>query len=226
MAFVYADYVAKDFTVLAGLSGDLRLQALLGSGRDFYTALANEVFGIPEDEVSPEVRRVIKVLGLAVSYGKTVWTVARELEIAYDEAADLQAALLDAFPVARDFLSEAASSAVGTRESRTPLGRRRVYPAGTRKDVLERQARNFAVQAHGADLFKERLVVLHQFLQANKLGHVVLTMHDGFLLAVFEGRIPDAVPEIRRILERSPLLASPLRVKIGTGSTWAEAEDR
>ena len=223
--FLYADYVAADLTVLAGLSGDPELRRILASGRDLYVAVGIDVFGLDEDEIDAEVRGKLKVVVLAIGYGMTAWRLQKELECSKDEAEGILTDLKEAFPVAEEYLSAQARRALGGLESRTPLGRRRVYPSSMRRDELQRKARNFAVQAHGADVFKERLAVLHALLESRGWGHLVLTLHDGFLMEIYERHVDEAVPEIRRVLQRSPLLEIPMRVTIGCGTTWAEAEE-
>ena len=220
--FLLADYRAMDFTVLAGLSGDPLLRQLVANDGDFYEGIGRKVYGLCE--IDPEVRAMIKLVSLAITYGKTAYRLSKELDCSLAEAEGALQAMKAAFPVAEAFLEDKARIALETRELFTRIGRRRGWEQHERKDVVRRQARNYAIQAHAADLFKDRLAALHEHLVNSAIGRVALTVHDAFLLELKESIAVGAIPEISEILSHSPALEIPLKLHVGIGRTWGAAE--
>ncbi len=218
--FVYCDFSAMDMMSLASLSDDKKMIDMLTGETDFYLSVAEQ---LRVDEEEGLERSEIKLGALAIGYGMTPYGLAEVLEWEIQDAGELIGEIKHLFPQAETFLKAQADKAVETWMISSPLGRRRFFDEKERKDKVRRVARNHVIQGHAADVFKERLVALADLLAREKWGRIILPIHDAFLIEVRENCVGEAISGIREVLTRSPLLNISLKMKIGTGATWAEA---
>jgi len=217
------DFRTMEFVVLGDLSGDRKLREILASGQDLYVWIKEQLL---DDEATTVVtaRKMAKVLALSITYGRSPWSIAQELDLDFMDASDLVAALQILFPEAEAFLARVAEQAVIDGAVRSLLGRTRHREPGCRKDRWRRKARNHIIQGTAAEVFRERLVALENHLSTTGDGQVLVPMHDGALVQVREDQLEQVLKDVPAILSASPLLSIPLDLKVGYSRTWAEAE--
>ncbi len=224
-----ADYSQIELRVLAHLSGDEALHEAFASGTDIHAATAGKVFGLPPEQVDPELRRRAKVVNYGLAYGMNAYGLASRMGIAPDEAQEFIDAYFAGFPKIREFLDRQVSRASAEGFTATILGRRRYLPelqsANPRvRDMGRRMALNAPIQGSAADVLKLAMIKVDRELAESQLDCLmVLTVHDELVFDVAEGARERAGDVVKGAMESAYPLTVPLQADLGWGSNWAEA---
>jgi DNA polymerase-1 len=223
-----ADYSQIELRVLAHLSGDPTLIDTFRRGEDVHDRTSREIFGplspIPKDEQ----RRISKMVNYALLYGKTAFSLAKDIGVSRKEAETFIEAYFARYPKVRTFIDETIAKARETGHVRTLLGRLRRLPDLRSKNFpirmeAERQAMNTPVQGSAADLIKRAMVDLHRELGERKLrSRLILQIHDELLLEVPEGEAEKARAVVKDVMEGALRLDVPLVADARLGRSWAE----
>ena len=224
-----ADYSQIELRVLAHLSSDEALHEAFATEADIHAATAAKVFGLPLDQVDPELRRRAKVVNYGLAYGMNQYGLASRMGIAPDEAAEFIESYFAGFPKIREFLDRQVGRATADGYTATILGRRRYLPelgsANPRvRDMGRRMALNAPIQGSAADILKLAMIAVDRALGASSLDCVmVLTVHDELVFDVAAADLDPAADLVREAMESAYPLTVPLRVDVGSGTNWAEA---
>jgi DNA polymerase-1 len=223
------DYSQIELRILAHLSGDPVLIETFRRGEDVHDRTALEVFGpfspIPRDQQ----RSFSKMINYALLYGKTAFTLAKDLGVSRKEAEAFIAAYFARYPKVRTFIDQTIAGARETGVVRTLLGRLRRLPEITAKNTAvrleaERQAVNTPVQGSAADLIKRAMIDLSRAIARRRLqSRLILQIHDELLLEVPEREADQALALVREVMEGALSLDVPLVVDARLGRNWAEA---
>jgi DNA polymerase I len=223
-----ADYSQIELRVLAHLSKDPTLIDTFRRGEDVHDRTSREVFG-PLSPVPPdEQRRVSKMVNYALMYGKTAFTLAKDIGVPQKQAEAFIAAYFARFSQVRGFIDETIARARQTGHVRTLLGRLRRLPDLKSPNFqvrmeAERQAMNTPVQGSAADLIKKAMIDLHGELRRRGLrSRLILQIHDELLLEVPEEEAEVARALVREVMEGALPLDVPLVADARVGSSWAE----
>jgi DNA polymerase-1 len=223
-----ADYSQIELRVLAHLSKDPTLIDTFRRGEDVHDRTSREVFG-PLSAVPPdEQRRVSKMVNYALMYGKTAFTLAKDIGVPQKQAEAFIQAYFARFSQVRGFIDETIARARQTGHVRTLLGRLRRLPDLKSPNFqvrmeAERQAMNTPVQGSAADLIKKAMIDLHRELRRRRLrSRLILQIHDELLLEVPEEEAETARALVREIMEGALPLDVPLVADARVGSSWAE----
>jgi DNA polymerase-1 len=224
-----ADYSQIELRILAHLSQDETLIETFARGEDVHDRTSREVFG-PLSPIPPEEqRRRSKMINYALIYGKTAFTLARDLGVSRRAAEEFIEAYFSRYPGVRRYIDTTIAEARTTGLVRTLLGRLRRLPdlQAKRSQVrmeAERQARNTPVQGSAADLIKKAMVELASELRRRgKRSRLILQIHDELLLEVPEDEAPEMLPLVKGVMEGALELDVPLIVDARMGRNWAEA---
>ncbi len=224
-----ADYSQIEMRIMAHLSEDAGLIEAFGSGEDLHTFVASQAFGLPPEQVDPELRRRIKAMSYGLAYGLSPFGLAQQLKITPDEAREQMNAYFERFGGVRDYLRDVVAQARKDGYTETILGRRRYLADlasdnGQRRQMAERMALNAPIQGSAADIIKIAMLRVDDALQAAKLStHVLLQVHDELVLEVGTGEREAAEEIVRREMGGAYPLSVPLDVSVGTGRTWDDA---
>jgi DNA polymerase-1 len=223
-----ADYSQIELRVLAHLSGDPTLIDTFRRGEDVHDRTSREIFG-PLSAVPPaEQRRISKMVNYALLYGKTAFSLAKDIGVSRKEAESFIEAYFARYPKVRTFIDETIAKARETGQVRTLLGRLRRLPDLRAKSFpvrmeAERQAMNTPVQGSAADLIKQAMVDLHRELASRAMrSRLILQIHDELLLEVPEGEAEDARALVTEVMEGALKLDVPLVADARLGRNWAE----
>ena len=223
-----ADYSQIELRILAHLSGDETLIDTFRRGDDVHDRTAREVFG-PLSPIPPEEqRRIAKMINYALLYGKTAFTLARDLGVSRKEAESFIEAYFARYPMVRGFIDDTIAEARETGMVRTLLGRLRRLPDLRAKSrpvrmEAERQAMNTPVQGSAADLIKRAMIDLWRELGARKMrSRLILQIHDELLLEVPDDEAEAAQALVVEVMEGALDLVVPLVVDARLGENWAE----
>ena len=223
-----ADYSQIELRVLAHLSKDEKLIDTFRRGEDVHDRTAREVFGPISALSVDEQRRVAKMVNYALLYGKTAFTLAKDIGVSKGQAAEFIDAYFSRYPSVRRFIDDTIARARETGTVRTLLGRLRRLPDLRSPNFpirmeAERQAMNTPVQGSAADLIKKAMIDLHRELRDRKLkARLILQIHDELLLEVPEGEAETASALVKEIMEGALQLDVPLVADARLGSSWAE----
>ncbi|HCO02367.1 MAG TPA: DNA polymerase I [Actinobacteria bacterium] len=224
-----ADYSQIELRVLAHLSGDENLHEAFASEADIHAATAAKMFGLPLDQVDPELRRRAKVVNYGLAYGMNAYGLASRMGIAPDEAAEFIDAYFAGFPRIRDFLDRQVGRATAEGFTATILGRRRYLPelgsANPRiRDMGRRMALNAPIQGSAADILKLAMIEVDREFAGSGLDcRMVLTVHDELVFDVAISDLDASAALAKRAMESAYPLTVRLRADLGHGPNWAEA---
>ena len=185
---VDSDYSGQELRILAHLSQDEALAEAFRAGKDVHAATASLMFGVPLADVKKDQRGAAKVLGFGLIYGRGPKATADQLKVSLEEAEGLISQYFSAYPGVSRWLRDRKQEVRSTWESRTVLGRRRLYRKPGVEDPdyqkkvsgIERRATNTPIQGTGADLIKLSLVYMYQHLPES--ARLVATVHDEILV--------------------------------------------
>jgi DNA polymerase I len=222
-----ADYSQIELRIMAHLSGDEALIAAFESGHDFHAATASRVFGIPPEEVGPELRAKIKAMNYGLAYGLSAFGLSNQLRISTEEARGLMEEYFKEFGGVRDYLRDVVSRARMDGYTATMMGRRRYLPDLTsdnrqRREMAERMALNAPIQGSAADVIKVAMLAVDSSLTGLR-SRMLLQVHDELLIEVFPGEYDRVRDMVSAAMEGAASLRVPLDVSVGTGLNWDDA---
>jgi DNA polymerase-1 len=227
---ISADYSQIELRVLAHLSGDEALIEAFKSGADIHDQTAVKVFG-PDSDLNPyELRRRAKIVNYALLYGKTAFTLARDINVPQAAAQAFIDAYFAGFPRVREYIDRTLEDARRTNVVRTLFGRRRPVPElnsrnGQMRAAAERVAVNMPIQGTAADILKRAMIDLHHELPARGLKtRMILTVHDELLFEAPRVEVEAATALVRERMEAAAELVVPLTVDVGSGENWRDAK--
>ncbi|MCB1290922.1 DNA polymerase I [Mycolicibacterium sp.] len=224
-----ADYSQIEMRIMAHLSKDEGLIEAFRTGEDLHSFVGARAFGVPIDEVTPELRRRVKAMSYGLAYGLSAYGLAQQLKISTEEAKEQMDQYFARFGGVRDYLLEVVDQARKDGYTSTVLGRRRYLPeldSSNRqvREAAERAALNAPIQGSAADIIKVAMTGVAEALpKAGLSSRLLLQVHDELLLEVATGE-HDAVERLVRDQMGSAYpLDVPLEVSVGFGLTWDAA---
>ena len=229
-AFLACDYSQIELRLLAHLSGDEHLIAAFCEGADFHAATAARVFGVPVEEVTPQLRSRAKAVNFGIVYGQQAFGLASSLKIGRAEAQEMIDRYFEAYPGVRAFLDDAVRRAHECGYAVTLFGRKRHIREFAQKNRQlvafgERTAMNHPMQGTAADIIKLAMVRVDERLHEEGLeAKLVLQIHDELDLEVPEAEIEAVSALVRETMEGVVTLRVPLLAEVSYGANWAEAK--
>lgn len=215
--FIGCDYSQIELRVLAMLSRDARLVESFEQGNDIHASVASLVFGVPQNEVTPDMRRKAKVINFGIIYGMGVQALQKNLGTSKEETQKFYTEYFEAFPTIKGYLDSTRDFAKEHGYTETAFGRRRYFPTITSsapflRAFAERMASNAPLQGTAADIIKIAIVHIDEALNKKGLrkdAHLVLQVHDELVYEVKE----EIAEEVRAIIvsamigviDRSPI---------------------
>ncbi len=225
-----ADYSQIELRVLAHLSGDPELTAAFASGEDVHARTARAVFGYgANEEVGREQRAQAKTINFGVIYGKTEFSLAKELGISRAQAKHFIDSYFDLYGGVARFMDETIEQAGRDRAVFTLLGRKRELRDITAsnhnvRQQAQRMARNTPIQGTAADLLKLAMIRVDQRLASEGLSaRMIMAVHDELVFEVRQEEVARTIDSVRQEMEAAMDLCVPLVVDTGTGENWAQA---
>jgi DNA polymerase-1 len=226
---VSADYSQIELRILAHYAEDASLLDSFQRREDVHTRTAAETFGVAPGEVTPDQRRVAKVLNFGIAYGLSAFGLSQRLDMPPSEAQAIIDRYFARYAGVKRWLDETVAQARETGLVRTLWGRRRELPEirarnPALRQAAERMAVNTPIQGTAADIIKLAMLRVDRALARQPLdARMLLQVHDELVLEVAEGEAAAAEALVRRAMEGAAELRVPLDVEVGTGRSWAEA---
>ncbi len=223
-----ADYSQVELRILAHLSSDKQLIKAFKEGKDIHRSTAAEVYGVPEEEVTNEMRSSAKTVNFGIIYGISDFGLAKELKIKKTEAADFIHKYFEKHKGVKEFIDKTIQDAKENGYVTTLLGRKRPMPDinsphfGLRS-FAERTAINTPVQGTAADMIKVAMVNINSKLKI-KNSKLILQVHDELVLECPKSELEQVKKIVEHEMREAILLEVPVKVDLGAGKNWAEAK--
>jgi DNA polymerase-1 len=224
-----ADYSQIEMRIMAHLSRDEGLIEAFNTGEDLHSFVASRAFGVPIDEVTPELRRRVKAMSYGLAYGLSAYGLSQQLRISTEEAKEQMDAYFARFGGVRDYLHAVVEQARKDGYTSTVLGRRRYLPeldSSNRqvREAAERAALNAPIQGSAADIIKVAMIEVDKALkEAGLKSRMLLQVHDELLFEVASGERDQLEALVRDKMCGAYPLDVPLEVSMGYGRSWDSA---
>ena len=226
-----ADYSQIELRVLASVCGDKNMQEAFSEGRDIHTSTAAQVFDIPEDFVTPEMRSAAKAVNFGIIYGIGAFSLSKDIGVTVAEAKRYIKNYLDNFPKVSKFMDKTVDDGIKNGYVTTLFGRRRYIPElSASNKVLQafgkRAAMNAPIQGAAADIIKIAMVRVYKKLREENLdARLILQVHDELIIEAAEKDKYRAEKILKDEMENAVKLAVPMTVDVNSGRSWYEAKD-
>ena len=228
--FVDADYSQIELRVLASLSGDEKLIESYHSAADIHAATASQVFHVPLEEVTPELRRNAKAVNFGVVYGISAFGLSEDLSISRKEALDYINNYFKIYGGVKTFLDKQVADAKEKGYVKTMFGRIRPIPEIKSSNFMtrsfgDRVAMNSPIQGSAADIMKISMLKVDEALEKSGFdARIVLQIHDELLVEVKEEEAEKVSELVEKAMKEAVSLKVPLEVDAHIGKTWLEAK--
>ncbi len=225
-----ADYSQIELRILAHMSQDKNFIDAFLHDEDVHACTAAEVFDVPLDEVSSELRRKAKAVNFGIVYGISDYGLSRDLHITRNEAADYINKYFSRYPGVKTFLDSMVALAHKDGYVTTLFGRKRELPAirsrnFNQRSLAERMAMNTPIQGTAADIIKLAMATVFKRMQeAGFKSRMLLQVHDELVFEVVQEEIEPLSNLLRDAMEHIAELSVPLVIEINVGKDWAEAK--
>ncbi|MBO5374202.1 MAG: DNA polymerase I, partial [Clostridia bacterium] len=227
---VDADYSQIELKVLAHLSRDANMVYAFNSGMDIHTMTASQVFGVPTEMVSSDLRKRAKAVNFGIVYGIGEFSLAKDLHTTRKEAKSYIDSYFATYPDVHNYISSLIESAKEKGYAETMFGRRRYVPELQSKNFNmrsfgERVAMNSPIQGSAADIIKIAMIrVYNALIEAKIDAKIILQVHDELIIEAHSSCADLAKEILQREMESAVKLLAPLTADAGIGKTWLDAK--
>ena len=227
---ISADYSQIELRVLAHMAGEEALIEAFRAGEDIHERTGQKLFGVNNAMDKHQLRSLSKMVNYAVLYGKTPFTLAKDINVTQEAAQEFITAYFTGFPKVRGFIDRILEEGRTTGVVRTMFGRRRLVPNLTSRNYqmrgqAERETVNMPIQGTAADILKKAMIDLHAELPKRGLHtQMILTVHDELLFESPQEEAEAAAEVVRDRMEHAATLDVPLTVDVGMAENWRDAK--
>ncbi len=224
-----ADYSQIELRVLAHIANDEAMKKAFLTGTDIHTQTAAQVFNLPEEFVTHQLRSRAKAVNFGIVYGIGAFSLANNIGVTTAEAKQYIDSYLAHYSGVDAYMKRAIEDAKKNGYAETLSGRRRALPElnSSNHNIRafgERVARNMPIQGAAADIIKLAMVKVSRRLAEEKLdARLILQVHDELIVEAAEADAPRASEILKYEMENAYPLSVPLTVEVGLGKTWLEA---
>lgn len=226
---ISADYSQIELRLMAHISEDPNLLNAFAHNLDIHKATAAEVWGVPIDQVTQEMRRNAKAINFGLIYGMSAFGLTRQLGIDRQSAQDYIDRYFARYPNVKAYMDNTRKQAKEKGYVETLWGRRLYLPDINasqipRQKAAERAAINAPLQGSAADIIKLAMIQIDRWLREEKINaKMIMQVHDELVFEASENEITEIIEGIRRHMTEVVKLHVPLLVAIGAGDNWDDA---
>lgn len=223
---VSADYSQIELRVLAHISGDNKLIESFINNEDVHLRTASEVFKVPIESVTSEMRRAAKAVNFGIVYGISDFGLSRDLKISRKEAKEYINNYFERYKGVKDYIDNIVKFAKEHGYVMTIMNRRRYIPEinsrnFNQRSFGERMAMNTPIQGSAADIIKMAMVRVYSELKKSKLkSKLILQIHDELIIDTYRDEVEIVKKLLKESMESVIELRVPLVVDIGIGDNW------
>ena len=228
--FVDADYSQIELRIMAAMSGDENLIKAYKNKVDIHRLTASEVFHVPFDEVTSELRSSAKAVNFGIIYGISSFGLGQGLNISRKEAEQYIAKYFETYPVIKEFLDKMVEEGRNNGMVRTVFGRVRPIPEISSTNFMQRSfgeriAMNSPIQGTAADIMKIAMLRVEKRLnEETENSRMILQIHDELLVEAALSEQDKVARILKEEMESAVNLAVPMEAEVKTGFSWYEAK--
>ncbi|MBE1285147.1 MAG: DNA polymerase I [Rhodobacteraceae bacterium] len=224
------DYSQIELRILAHIAGIDALKQAFADGLDIHAMTASEMFDVPLEEMTPDIRRQAKAINFGVIYGISGFGLARNLRIPRKEAQEFIDRYFERFPGIRRYMDQTVEFAKEHGYVQTLFGRKihttEINAKGPKAGFAKRAAINAPIQGTAADVIRRAMIRMPDAID-HLPARMLLQVHDELLFEVPEAAVDETIATARQVMENAADPAVHLDVKLivdaGRGTNWAEA---
>ena len=223
---VDADYSQIELRVLAHMSGDATMINAFRMDQDIHARTAAEVYGVPLEAVTSQMRSASKAVNFGIVYGISEFTLARNIGVSRFEAKDFIDRYFERYPGVKAYMDAAVKRGHEQGYVTTLMNRRRYLPELTSSNFAvrsfgERCAMNSPIQGTAADIIKLAMIAVDRALREEGFeAKLILQVHDELIVEAPEAEAEAVRDLLRRCMEGVMALSVPLRTDISIGGDW------
>ena len=225
-----SDYSQVELRVFASISNEKNLIDAFREGKDIHAKTASEIFGVPIDKVTKDMRRNAKAVNFGILYGISSFGLSEDLGIDIKQAKEFIDNYLKTFPGIQAFMEKEKADAYKNGYVKTLMNRKRVVEELKSKNYMirssgERMALNTPIQGTAADILKKAMVeIYNEFNKRGLKSKMLIQVHDELVFNVLKSELDEVTNIVRDIMENTFILSVPLKVDIEYGNNWYEAK--
>ena len=225
-----SDYSQVELRVFASLSNTENLINAFIQDEDIHTKTASDIFHVPIETVTKDMRRTAKAVNFGIVYGISSFGLADDLGIDFKEAKNFIDNYLKTYPGIVDFMEKLKNDAYQNGYVKTLMGRKRVIEELKSKNYMirqggERMALNTPIQGTAADILKKAMVEIYaEFKKRDLKSKMLLQVHDELVFNVIKSELDEVMVIVKDIMENTYKLKVPLKVDMEYGNDWSETK--
>ena len=226
---VDADYSQIELRLLACMAGDRAMIDGFNSGEDIHRITASQVFGVPQEEVTPQMRRSAKAVNFGIVYGISPFSLSQDIGVTVAQAKEYMEKYFQHYSGVRSYMDGVVARARADGYVTTLFARRRWVPElkssnFNTRSFGERVALNAPIQGTAADIIKVAMIRVRDRLLAEGLkGRLVLQVHDELIVECPEEEAEAVRCLVKEEMEAVISLPVPLVADTAAGRSWADA---
>ena len=225
-----SDYSQVELRIFAHMSKADNLIQAFKDGKDIHTKTASDIFHVPMDEVTKDMRRTAKAVNFGILYGISSFGLSEDLGVDIATAKKFIDNYLETYPGISEYMEEEKKKAYELGYVTTLMNRRRVIEELKNKNYMirssgERIALNTPIQGTAADILKKAMVEIYdEFNKRGLKSKMLIQVHDELVFNVLDDELEEVSSIVRDIMENTIKLSVPLKVDIEYGDNWYEAK--
>ena len=232
-SLISADYSQIELRIIAHISDDNNLKNAFKNNIDIHSLTASEVFGVPIEDMSQDIRRKAKAINFGIIYGISPFGLSNQLDISRSEASDYIRSYFEKFPSIRDYMESTKEFAKNNGFVKTLFGRKCIIDdSGNRgpggKAFMERAAINAPIQGTAADIIKRAMIKIPKNLKKENLEtKMIMQVHDELIFETKDNEIEKTMSIVIKEMSEAhkPVvdLSVDLKVEAASGKNWDQA---
>lgn len=222
------DYSQIELRILAHMAHVTNLIDAFNQGKDIHRHTAALVFGVKDEEVTPQMRSQAKAVNFGIIYGMSEFRLSKDIGMSISEARDFINKYFETYPEVKTYMDEVVETCKKQGYVSTLLNRKRYIPTINDKNFMVRQqaqryAMNTPIQGTGADILKLAMIEVDKALKEKNLkSQMILQVHDELIFDVFEDELEEVMSLVKDKMEHCIKMDVPLIVEGNYAKNWCE----
>ena len=225
-----SDYSQVELRIFAHMSNATNLIQAFVEDKDIHTKTASDIYKVPMEEVTKDMRRTAKAVNFGILYGISSFGLSEDLGIDISTAKKFIDNYLETYPGIKEHMEKEKADAYSYGYVKTLMNRKRVIEELQSKNFMvrssgERMALNTPIQGTAADILKKAMVEIYEELNKRGLkSKMLIQVHDELVFNVYNNELEEVKELVKNIMENTFKLLVPLKVEIEIGNNWYEAK--
>lgn len=222
------DYSQIELRILAHMAHVTNLIDAFNQGKDIHRHTAALVFGVKDEEVTPQMRSQAKAVNFGIIYGMSEFRLSKDIGMSISEARDFINKYFETYPEVKTYMDEVVETCKKQGYVSTLFNRKRYIPTINDKNFMVRQqaqryAMNTPIQGTGADILKLAMIEVDKALKEKNLkSQMILQVHDELIFDVFEDELEEVMSLVKEKMENCIKMDVPLIVEGNYAKNWCE----